>query len=276
MRFSRLAASLLVAASITSLALFAEGGCSSDTFVASDAGSDAATGDGPAADGGAPFCATHPGATICEDFDTEYDAASGLNPNWVPFVFGGALSRSNDAVSSPAALLSSVPASNQAGAALLARDLNLKVARRLQVTMKVQVDPTCGKGLWSVMSFSGDVAGTGVAIGVLTYPLGTGTSLALYSETKSDAGSRKAAAGSVEIVLGQWRELSLDIDFGATLPDGGVGTRTRLTYGGATIIDLTGEAAALASPAFNLGTASESAAGGCTVRYDDVLVTATK
>ncbi len=272
MRATRLFFGMLVLASAGITAFVGTEGCSSEEFAAADASTKS-----DASDGGAHFCTGHPEATLCEDFDLEPDGSQ-FDPRWQPLVVGGTLTRSNDAVSAPAALLASLKPATGATTALLSYNANLSVVHQLDVRAKVKIEPNCANALWSVFTFAGLVGGIGVTVSLITFPTASpGTTLALYSEAKIDGGKKMAAPGAIDVALGSWTDVSFRLDFDAVQADGGKGTNITATYGGVTIFDLKGaEGAALGTPLFVIGTSADSPTTSCTIHYDDVLYVATK
>lgn len=272
MRLTRLFFGALAVGATATLAFVGNEGCSSDTFSANDA----ATGDG--GDAGPRFCASQTDATFCDDFDVEFDAASPFDPRWLSLVVGGTLTRSNDAVSAPGALVASVGPAAGPTTALLSYNANMGTARHLEIRAKVKIEPKCAGSLSGILTFTGSVGGIPVTAALITYPTSaTGTTLALYTEAKFDGGKKQAAPGAVDVTLGSWTDVVFKLDFDAPQSDGGKGTNVLATYGGAPILDLKGaESAALSSPLMVIGTSADSPPGSCAIHYDDVVYFATQ
>lgn len=258
--------------------------CSSDEFQATDAGGDAPS-EASALEAGpdAPspgFCASHPKATLCDDFETEWDSASGFRTDYTVINLFANTTRGKDAFDSGFGAKTSSLASGDAGASgLLQFDPNKIFAKQLHFQAMVKVEPGCALPGTTLAIVRGAIAGTPTVFGVGVGPSSDATYPGFYVvQPGKDGGAPNAVggAGGVPVRYGAWVPLDLQVTFDVPNPDAGngkVGTRVVLTWDGQPAIDYLGAegASSLATPLLQYGQTASARPTACTVAFDDVV-----
>lgn len=267
-------AGAFLAAGLAALVVAPEG-CSSDSFVTTDASDD-----GAPHDGGGSFCSAHPptGAptmTFCDDF--EGNTGTGFDPQWQLDVTAGSTVAHESIATGGFDFLSTTPASGGGAKrkAQLFYNPNALSISRLRMSMKVKIAAPCAEGA-NLFGVAGLAAGAAVGIGVGVGPVNDRSAIGMtVVSAAGDAGKVDGTVGSGDVPFDTWTDASFEVTLGRPRADGGGsnGIDLKVVLGGQTRIDIVGAegGSAIVSPVLYIGAVVDKATSSCSMRYDDVL-----
>jgi hypothetical protein len=200
--------------------------------------------------GGAGFCASNPGHTLCDDFDDRENAAAG----WTSIASGrGALSTDRARVrSAPRSLLAQVsPGPTSVNAAQVKRVVG--GSSRIRVSFEVFIAaPTDAVG--------DSIASVEFSSGYLDLVWFTGGTLRLAEQTAAGAPAQQHTA-TAPLLPSQWVRVTMEVTPG----------RVRIVLGGASVVDEATTSTFEGPATLALGLFSDDGFG-ISANYDDLLV----
>lgn len=271
--------------SILALSLLGVAACSSDSFTpppSPDASTDSgptpdASGDAPIADAGAKgFCAQQPdGYVFCDDFDTQGDAATGLNGAWTVTSGGqGTAARVNTRFLSPGYALETTAVGGTSSGSVY-RNPNVGLITKFSLSFAAYLGGSCSDGSDGVTlpAVGGSPkAGTSYFVALAM----SGAKLVIVESTSVqglDGGvtvTPNFVAGTSTWPLDAWVKVVMDVTFGA----GGKTAAVSFDGKAAETLPLktVGVGAGMGFPGVSIGSSTDvPRKTGCTVTYDDVV-----